>query len=230
MFAFSDTGSLFYTPGEIYPDREHSLVWVDREGVAQPLPAPKRPYLAPRLSPDGERIAFFTLGSKQDIWVYDIARDTSTRLTVEGMNEWPTWTPDGRRITFSSRRAGHLENLFWKPADASGPAERLAPSADGQRIPSWSPDGKTLAFLSRGDIWVLSPEGDRTPRPFLETPFSERHPAFSPDGRWLAYSSDVTGRLEVSCLYGCFSKVLDVGVEVIASCPGHAHGGCGRKA
>ena len=33
-----------------------------------------------------------------------------------------------------------------------------------------------------------------------------------------------------SCLYGCFSKPQDVGVEVIASCPGHARGGCGRKA
>ena len=198
MFDFSDTGSLFYTPGEIYADREHSLVWVDREGVAQPLPAPERPYVAPRLSPDGERIAFFTMGSKQDIWVYDIARDTLTRLTVEGINWWPSWTPDGRRITFESIRSGHPENLFWVPADASSPAERLAPSADSQRVPSWSPDGKTLAFLSQGDIWVLSPEGNLTPRPFLETPFSvERYPAFSPDGRWLAYSSDVTGRPEI---------------------------------
>ena len=45
---------------------------------------------------------------------------------------------------------------------------------------------------------MLSPEGNLTPRPFLETPFSvERYPAFSPDGRWLAYSSDVTGRPEI---------------------------------
>ena len=197
MFTFSETGSLQYLPGEIYPDQEHSLVWVDREGVAQPLSAPKRPYLAPRLSPDGKRIAFFTMGSKQDIWVYDMARDTLTRLTVEGINSWPSWTPDGRRITFSSRRSGHRANLFWQPADASGPAERLALSDDRQEAPSWSPDGKTLVFISQEDIWVLSSDGDRTPWPFLETPFSERHPAFSPDGRWLAYSSDVTGRPEV---------------------------------
>ena len=199
MFTFSGTGSLLYTPGEIRPDQEHPLLWVDRNGVAQPLPAPKRAYVAPRLSPDGGRIAFFTMGLQQDIWVYDIARDTSTRLTVEGMNTWPSWTPDGRRITFNSQRSGNAFNLFWMPADASGPAERLAPSAEYQSVPSWSPDGKTLAFLSpsQWDIWVLSLEGDRKPRPFLETPFSERHPAFSPDGRWLAYSSDVTGQAEV---------------------------------
>ena len=64
MFDFSDTGSLFYTPGGIYPDPERSLLWVDRGGVAQPLPAPKRPYVAPRLSPDGERVAFFTGGGR----------------------------------------------------------------------------------------------------------------------------------------------------------------------
>ena len=81
QFSFSETGSLLYVPGGIYPDREDSLVWVDREGAAEALVIPKGPYFAPRLSPDGRRIAVFTGQSKQDIWVYDISRDTLTRLT-----------------------------------------------------------------------------------------------------------------------------------------------------
>ncbi len=203
-FSFSETGSLLYVSGGIYPDREDSLVWVDREGAAEPLPAPKRPYGGPRLSPDRRRIAVFTGQSKQDIWVYDIARDTLTRLTVQGDNFFPSWTPDGARVTFSSGSTGGPWNLFWRPADLSGLAERLTTSADLHAAQSWSPDGKVLAFVVAtslpsltGDIWVLSLEGDRTPQPFLQTPFSETYPAFSPDGHWLAYASNETGRSEV---------------------------------
>ena len=48
--------------------------------------------------------------------------------------------------------------------------------------------------------------------------------------RILSEYLEPNSRLAHSCLYGCFSKPQDVGVEVIASCPGHARGGCGRKA
>jgi serine/threonine-protein kinase len=74
----------------------------------------------------------------------------------------------------------------------------------GAQFPnSLSPDGRLLAFseLSPGvrtrDIWVMPLEGDRTPTPFLTTPFNERSPAFSPDGQWIAYVSDESGNDEV---------------------------------
>jgi serine/threonine-protein kinase len=47
------------------------------------------------------------------------------------------------------------------------------------------------------DIWVLRLQGDRKPRPFLQTPSNEYKPVFSPDGRWVAYGSDETGRQEI---------------------------------
>ena len=110
--------------------------------------------------------------------------------------------PDGKRVAFGSTRAGGPENLFWKPADGSGPAEQLAESEHIQWPSSCSPDGQVLAFAklhstTGQDIWVLPLQGERKPRPFFRTQFNEGAPVFSPDGHWLAYTSDESGRYEV---------------------------------
>jgi hypothetical protein len=55
------------------------------------------------------------------------------------------------------------------------------------------PAGAGQAF----DIWVLPLERDRTPRPYLRSPFDELGPAVSPDGHWLAYTSNESGQQEV---------------------------------
>jgi serine/threonine-protein kinase len=199
QFNFSASGSLAYVPGGIFPDVEKSLVWVDREGAAEPLRAPLAPYVYPRLAPDGKRVAVGTLSLEMDIWVHDISREASTRLTLEkGRDSSPVWTPDGTRITFNSDRTGR-SNIYWIPADGSGSVERLT-TVEPSYPASWSPDGQVLAFLhlaSEGnyDIWVLPLEGE--PRPFIQSPFNETHPTFSPDGHWLAYRSLKSGRSEV---------------------------------
>jgi Tol biopolymer transport system component len=136
------------------------------------------------------------------VWTYDIPRKTLTRLTFEGRNNAPTWTPDGKRVAFESDRAEGPGSLFWKSADGSGMADQLTTSQQRQVPQSWSPDGKLLAFsevhpTSNGDIWVLPLEGEREPQLFLQTPFNETLPVFSPDGHWLAYRSNESGRNEV---------------------------------
>ena len=71
------------------------------------------------------------------------------------------------------------------------------------KFPSqWSRDGRLLVYEERdpktkSDLWVLPLDGDRKPRPFLQTEFSEVHGQLSPDGRWMAYTSDESGRPEV---------------------------------
>jgi hypothetical protein len=199
QFSVSSTGSLLYASGGVFPDAERILAWVDRSGSAEPLPLSPRPYGIPRLSPDGERVLVTTQGDR-NVWVHELSRGVTTRLTFEGRNARAIWTPDGTRITYASASAGP-ENLFSRPSDASGTAERLA-SSDAQQAPgAWTPDGKTLLFVLGGaldaDIWTLSVEGDRQPHPFLKTPFSEQYPDLSPDGRWLAYASNQSGRAEV---------------------------------
>jgi Tol biopolymer transport system component len=115
----------------------------------------------------------------RNIWLYDIARRTSTRFTFEGRNLAPIWTPDGVRITFGSSLGGQ-ENIFWKVADGNGAAERLTDSPEQQRVSSWSPDGRTLLFVQGSspagngrDILLLQPDEDRAPRPLFATQFEE---------------------------------------------------------
>ena len=199
-FSSSTDGSLAYVPGGLSFD-EGTLVWVDRKGVPQPLPAPPRGYLSPRLSPDGQRLAVAIQGPNPGLWLYDLARGTLTRLTESTIIPRSIWTPDGKRLTFMFARSGAM-NLYWMPADGGGAAERLTTSENVQYPGSWSPDGQLLAFSEANpttgwDIWVLGLQGNRKPRPFLQTPANEYQPTLSPDGRWLAYASDETGRREV---------------------------------
>ena len=204
QFTVSDTGALIYVTGGAVPAADRSLAWVDRQGASQALPAPPRPYFAPRLSPDGQRVAVHTQQDVRQVWSYDIGRNALSAVTVDGHSSHGIFSPDGKRVVFRSGAAGSEDNLYWKAADGSGTAERLTTSARSQTPASWSPDGNTLAFVEEGDspgffqfdIWVLS-IGDRKTRAVVQTAAHESFPEFSPDGRWLAYVSDQSGRQEV---------------------------------
>ena len=160
----------------------------------------------PRFSPDGQRIAVVrsvennTVG---DIWTVDIARNVATRLTLDPADdEGPVWSPDGKRLAFTSDRKGNSADLYVISADQPGGEQPLFASENPKTPNSWSTDGRFLIFevstpLNRQDLWVISLDGDRKAVPFLATPFSERSARFSPDGRWVAYTSDVSGALEV---------------------------------
>ena len=162
------------------------------KGAVQPLGAPPRAYARPALSPDGKQIAVNIQGQTDDMWIYDIARGTLTRLTFEGNNIRPVWTPDGKRIAFASDRDGSRQ-LFWKLADGTGAEEQLTNDKLFSNVNSISPDGK-LAFASLNstggrDLWTIELQGERKTTPFLKTPLDEFLPAISPDGRWVAYMS-----------------------------------------
>ena len=199
-FSIALDGSLIYAPGRSW-EEENLIVWVDRTGRSEPLIDTPRPFREPRLSPDNQFVTFWIDGANTGIWVYDIARTSLSRLVFGFDNIAPMWTADGSRITFSSTREGPYD-VFWQPSDGSGPAERLVASQGYAAYGSWSPDGTTLIFGERrpergGDLWLMQPEGERTPEIFLQSPANERSPVFSPDGRWIAYESDESGQFEV---------------------------------
>lgn len=137
---------------------------------------------------------------ESDVWLHEMERGVTTRLTFEG-GVRPLWTPDGRRIVFSSVRGEGIWTISGKLTDGSGVAEQIAGGA--YRIPSsLSPDGERLIFRQMNadtgaDIGVVSLGNDSEPEMVLATPFDERHATVSPDGRWTAYTSDESGRPEV---------------------------------
>ena len=191
QFAFSASGLLVYAPGGVWPDPQDSLVWVDHDGKVEPLEMPHGHRWTPRVSPDGTRVVYWDSGFLRDqVWIHDIARNTQTRVTVDGGSDcWPLWTPDGATISLN-HPFGEL--IYSIAADGSGPAELLAPSASVMGIPlSWSPDGQVLAYAAYtdgiSDIWMLPRSGD--PWPFIASGSYDAAAAFSPDGAWLAYQS-----------------------------------------
>ena len=153
------------------------LVSVDRKGAATPLPLPAQAYGVLKFSPDGQRLAAIVGGASDDVWIYESARGAFTRLTTEGFNSEPVWNPDGERVTFRSIREG-TSSIVQKSADGSGMEERILTNKYPLFPGSWSPDGTVLAFSQStptddDDLWILPMDGDRTPRPFLQTHFAE---------------------------------------------------------
>jgi Tol biopolymer transport system component len=198
-FSVAANGSLVYAAGPPLGELERTLVWVDRQGREEPVPAPKRAYAYLRLSPTGDRVALDIRDQDNDIWIWHFGRETLTRVTFErGLDMSPVWSADGKRLAFSSLLNG-VQNIFSQPSDGSGTAEAVAPSKDPQTPDSFSPDGRWL-FFNRPlngpfDIGVADIQ-KRTSRLLLHMPYSEANAELSPDGRWLAYSSDESGREE----------------------------------
>jgi eukaryotic-like serine/threonine-protein kinase len=205
QLAVSSEGTLVYVPGTV-ATTANPIDWMTRDGKTSVLRATKADWANPRFSPDGQKLALeISDGRQRDIWVYEWARDTLTQLTFDpGQDVQPIWTPDGRRIVFSSDRAkSGVGNLYWVNADGTGEVTRLTDSSENQAPSSWHPSGKFLAFMSlrgAGDLMILPMEGDAArgwtpgkPTVFLSTPATEALPMFSPDGRWIAYFSTEAG-------------------------------------
>jgi dipeptidyl aminopeptidase/acylaminoacyl peptidase len=200
QYAVSAAGALVYATGGVAPDTKNSLVWVDHSGVEAPAAALQFPFFAPRLSPDGRKIVYILYGQERQLWVYDVERETNTRLHDRGISSYPTWFPDGRRILFGWQASGSI-NLYRQAAEDSAPMERVTTSRCDQRVGSWSADADTVSVVqlctgSNFDVALLSVRSGQV-TPLIASPSDEMFPEFSPDGRWIAYTSDETKRDEV---------------------------------
>ena len=208
QFSFSDNGTLMYVPGRGEAPLV-SIYWMDHQGKFTPIRETPGDYYEPAFSPDGKRLA---LQIDQDIWVYDLARDTLTRLTFNGNNRTPIWTPDSQKITYSHfEQPGSVgaADLYWTHADGTGSPLRLTQS-NGRKFPSsWHPSGKVLAFAQTtpGGKWstftIAMAGNDKQGwkpgeiKPLSTSPLLTDVESFSPDGRWLAYDSHESGDWEI---------------------------------
>jgi Tol biopolymer transport system component len=188
------------------------LVWLDRAGrQTGTIPLPPGRYEGPSLSPDGRWAAVNRSNSptSSDLWKIDLQRAVATRLTFDGLvspgagyTVGGYWSPDGRRIAIQYNRSGSYD-VYQVLTTGTGRPEPLVQSNVALKAPAtWSPDGKYLVFSQNDeatgwDLWLLPLQGDRTPVPYLRTPFNEITATISPDGRWLAYDSDETGTPEI---------------------------------
>ncbi|HEY3028159.1 MAG TPA: protein kinase [Pyrinomonadaceae bacterium] len=202
FFSVSDNGTLVYDPSG---ERENQqLTWFDRAGKQLETIGALGTFLSPRLSPDEKRVAVSRRDPKTgnfDIYVIDIARGASSRLTSDSANVNVVWSPDGSRIVWATNRGGSYQ-FYQKLASGVGQEELLLQSNNRIYPTDWSADGRFILYRqvdpkTREDLWILPLDGDRKPFPFLQTPFAETTARFSSDGRWLAYDSDESGNREV---------------------------------
>ncbi len=209
FFSVSSEGTIVLDPlGQRFDSQV--LEWFDRSGKPVARVGENGNYLTPisnqKLSSDGKRIAVAKVDPQtktQDIYVIDITRNTSSRLTFDpGEDRYPIWSSDGSRIAWNSNREGGIPAIYQKLASGVGDDELLLKSDAGVSPGSWSPDDRFLLYTridakTGNDIWVLPMEGDKKPFVFLQTPFNETAPRFSPDGKFVVYVSQDQGRSEI---------------------------------
>src|SRR6185436_14963470 len=135
---------------------------------------------------DGSKVALNLREEETDIWIWDFNRATLTRLSFDpGLDRFPVWSPDGRRIAYSSQYGGSLRgNLVWQATDGSGTVTRLADGGGAQVFPSsFSPDGSRIFVYGddartdqdNDDIGVVQLQGGQRVIPLLQTKFMCGH-------------------------------------------------------
>ena len=169
------------------------LAWVDRQGTRTAIGALPPGTFAPRVSPDGRRVAFDTYDAS--VWIADLTNLSAPRRFATG--RFPMWSPDGSRLLFAGPNGAQL---YWQASDGSGAPELIA--EDARAPESWSAALGLVSYITLTgaadyDIWAYSP-ADRTRKAILAEPTSAQMSSrFSSDGKWLAYQSNETGRHEI---------------------------------
>jgi eukaryotic-like serine/threonine-protein kinase len=169
-------------------------------GEPQPLSPGGQFGFYPSISRQGHRLVYSEQTYDTDIWRVDLSPALNgkpsalTRLISSSRREdTPHFSPDGKRIVFSSNRSGHWE--IWV-CDSDGRNSVQLTSFGGPYItgtPRWSADGETIAFDSRpggqSDIFVINVES-RVQRNLTANSYHDGVPSWSRDGRWIYFCSD----------------------------------------
>jgi TolB protein len=158
-------------------------------------------------SPNGARVLFAAVtisGTQGNLDIAGVNADGSGLKTIIGdggqlaHQDWPSWSPDGRRFAFSSTHDGNQE--IYTAAAVGTDLIRLTQSPGLDAHPCWSPDGRSIAFATDrwGGLELASVRPDGTGLLRLTTSHGlDDYPDYSPDGKRLAFVSNRDGQFEV---------------------------------
>jgi serine/threonine-protein kinase len=204
-FDVTPDGRLVYVSGGGSLAAARVLTWVDRAGKETPIAAPARNYYYTRISPDGSRLSLDVRDEEEDIWLWDLRRESLARLTDKpGADQYGLWTPNGQSVVFNSASGARSEIYQMRP-DGTQQPEQVSDTTKEQLTPypnAITPDGKQVIFrastaATKNDLFIVSLTGDHAVKTLLATEHDERNATLSLDGKWMAFESDLSGRLEI---------------------------------
>ncbi|HTS36165.1 MAG TPA: protein kinase [Candidatus Solibacter sp.] len=177
------------------------LTWFDRTGKQLGTVGPLAVIGNPRLSPDQRRVAVNQTdldGRHINPWIYEIGSNVTTRLTfTNGLQEDPVWSPDGKKIVYSSNENINF-SIYSRNTDGSGGVEKVLDLHTQYQAPwDWSRDGKYLMFRKDSDLLYMSVADHQTHPLIVEKPWPVRNAQFSPDGKYVAYTTQETGTWDI---------------------------------
>jgi len=152
--------------------------------------------IKPRISPDGNKIAYLSYKDRFPfLYVYDRRTGKSTPISEEpGINATPSWSPDGTKLAMVLSKDGNME-IYLRDADGRRPV-RLTKNRYMDTSPYFSPDGSQLAFVSdqggSPQIYVMPITGGGGTRLSMQGGNSY-DPSWSPDGKKIAYVVEKRG-------------------------------------
>ncbi len=174
------------------PDGSHIWQFVldvrDGKSAARRLTDRKEPEYHGIFSPDGARVLFAAItlsGTQGNLDIAAVNADGTglkTLISDQGKlvhQDWPTWSPDGRRFAFSSTHEGKQE-IYTAAADGAD-LVRVTQNPGLDAHPSWSPDGRKIAFAT--DRWgglelvAAKPDGTGVVR-LTRSPGLDDYPAY----------------------------------------------------
>jgi Tol biopolymer transport system component len=204
-FSASNNGVIVYHQGEGATAKSELLLH-DRTGAVIGRVGQPGNFYSPRFSNDGQFVAVDNSGVQNngDIWIYGVDSPVAIRLTSDPADESrPIWSPDDKRIAFSSS-AGGLNNTFIKTIANPAQHEVLRQELTEHEFADWAaPDGRVSFHRSvegeQGgpqDLWLHSTQTGEA-EAFLESPSHTAFARFLPDTDWFAYVSEETGQPEI---------------------------------
>jgi len=150
------------------------------------------------ISRSRSRMAYSYFYGDADLWKMEGGASSRSALSSTRRDDSPQFSPDGKRIAFSSERSGHQE-IWIADVDGSNAFQLTTSRASGTA--RWSPDGKRIVYDTQAadglwDIDVIDATGGK-PTPLVRHPADDKAPSFSHDGRWVYFSSNRDGRDEI---------------------------------